>query len=162
MNDKTFIAGTLAVLAFSVVLSSGAGTGPDKTTLTMSKHDQTHMDLGIKFRKDQAVAVVIKSNNGKALKASIDDASLNGYLSPITLMDGEISGIQYGTGNEMHDLDMELYQKMKDEFGVGTIVYVLPPMESTINKDSIMSIEFDNATSSEAYSVSGGKLSQVE
>lgn len=161
MNDKTFIAGTLALLAFSVVLSGG-GAGAEKTTLKMAKHDSLSMDIGVRFKHDNPVAVIIKPGHGKLVKASIDNASLGGYLSPITLMDGNISGIQYGVGNEMHNLDMELYQKMKDKFGVGNEVYVLPPIQSIGDKDSSINLVFDNATSSEAYMISYGAITQVE
>ncbi len=131
MDGKQMAAATLFLVSFGVFMVGLGGDKPHGMPVDVSNSEQ----------------FVILNHGQEISKITADGEDLSSYLSSITIMEGNITGIQYGVGQEMHDLDMALYERMRGRMQVGESFYAIPTHGKT-------SMEvFGNETEMTAYRV---------
>jgi len=165
MNGKEKAASGAAVtlLLLSSILAGGGAEKIDFEEKINISRNSMNAEISLKPSTPAAFIVVVKG--GQTLhEADINGLDLGDYLSRVTIMEGRISGIQYGHGDEMHEMNMELYEKLKEKFGVGTVIYVFPPVknEKLIGKERyVLNMKAKNGSAFEFYVVSEGAIQKL-
>lgn len=90
----------------------------------------TNSSISVNFAlpPNASVGFIILTDNLQS--ARLDDSDLSGYLSPIVVQPFEVSSIEYGQGDNLYPLDMNVYNLVKEQLGTGTQFYIIPGIEN--------------------------------
>lgn len=142
--EKAAVLIILLAGTFTVALSGG-GT----LTGTVTKNSTGLLMTFTQPKNTDLVFVLHIKNDTHIQNVTLDGASLISYISPITLIDGDISGVEYGQGAGMYDLNQEEFYAMRDTIGAGEQVYVLQGITSQTKKKRTLKV---------TYAQSGGDI----